>query len=226
MASIVLSAVGGVAGSATGLPHAAAIGARLGQFAGGLIDRKLTEKDRSTHRHGSRLAELGVQTSTYGNFIPIIYGSMRIGGNIIWSQPIREIATTTSTTSSAGGGGKGGGGKVTQTSTTYSYDITLAVAICEGPVDEVVRIWADAQQLDLSQFTLRIYNGDETQTPDSLMQSYDGVENTPAYRGLAYVVFEQFPLADYGNRIPNFTFEVLKKTQHAEFNGDLLEDMV
>ena len=30
----------------------------------------------------------------------------------------------------------------------------------------------------------------------------------PAYRGLAYIVFNDFQLEKYRNRIPNFTFEV------------------
>jgi hypothetical protein len=29
-----------------------------------------------------------------------------------------------------------------------------------------------------------------------------GAANTPAYRGTAYVVFEELPLATYGNRLP------------------------
>ncbi len=165
-----------------------------------------------------------MQTSTYGKTIPVIYGMMRVGGIIIWSQPIDEAVT--STTSSTGAGGKGGGGKVSQTTTTYSYSATLAIAICEGPVDEMLRIWADAKQLDLSKYTVRIYKGNEAQTPDTLIQSIEGVNNTPAFRGMAYVVFENFQLADYGNRIPNFTFEVLKKTLATDYAGDTLEDMI
>src|SRR6185312_7629050 len=34
--------------------------------------------------------------------------------------------------------------------------------------------------------------------------------NAPAYHGLAYVVLERFALGDYGNRIPQFQFEVLR----------------
>ncbi len=226
MASIILSAAGSVAGTATGIPFANVIGSQIGRAVGGVIDNKLFgAAGKHTHRNGPRLADLGVQTSTYGNMIPIVYGTVRIGGNIIWSRPIKELATTTTTSSSAGGG-KGGGGKVTQSSTTYSYSITLAVGICEGPVDEVLRIWADAMQLDLSQYTMRIYRGDEDQMPDSLIQSFDGASNTPAYRGLAYVIFEDFPLEDFGNRIPNFTFEVQKKAQYHDFDGELLEETI
>ncbi|HDP88549.1 MAG TPA: hypothetical protein ENN42_01090, partial [Thioalkalivibrio sp.] len=37
-----------------------------------------------------------------------------------------------------------------------------------------------------------------------------GAANTPAYRGTAYVVFEDLPLADFGNRIPQLSFEVFR----------------
>jgi len=218
MASIVLSAVGSAVGAQIGGSIGSLIGAQIGRTIGDDISpaRKLRPLN------GPRLADLGVQTSTYGKMIPVVYGMMRIGGNIIWSQPIQETATTTTSTA----GGKGGGGKVSQKQTTYSYSVTLAIGICEGPVDAVPRIWADAEQLDLSQFTYRIYFGDEAQTPDSLITSIEGAAYTPAFRGLAYVVFENFPMADYGNRIPNFTFEVQRKYLAADWNGQTLENMI
>jgi len=122
--------------------------------------------------------------------------------------------------------GKGGGGKVSQTTTNYSYSATLAIAICEGEVNQIVRIWADARQLDLSQHTVRLYTGSETQLPDTLIQSVEGASRTPAFRGLAYVVLEDFPLGDYGNRIPNFTFEVAKKTIAPDVSAARVEELV
>ncbi len=222
MASIVLGAVGSARRRGYRACRSAAIGGKLGRDIGGVIDNACSPARQLRPLNGPRLANLAVQTSTYGKMIPVVYGMMRLGGNIIWSQPIQETATTTTSTA----GGKGGGGKVSQTATNYSYSITLAIGICEGPVDAVLRIWADAEQLDLSQYTLRIYKGDETQTPDSLIQSIEGASSTPAYRGLAYVIFENFPMADYGNRIPNFTFEVQKKYLAADYNGQLLENMI
>lgn len=224
MASIILSTAGSAIGASTGTPIGAFIGSRIGNIIGGAIDSKFFGGGGKTKVRGSRLHDLVVQSSTYGKMIPIVYGNARIGGNIIWSQPITETVVTT--TSSAGSGGKGGGGRVTQTSSSYSYSITLAIAICEGALDEVSRIWADAKQLDLSQYTHRVYLGTETQTADTLITSIEGVEKTPAYRGLAYVVFENFPLGDFGNRIPNFTFEVKKKALYAEYDGQILEDMI
>ncbi|MEK6745499.1 MAG: glycoside hydrolase TIM-barrel-like domain-containing protein [Pseudomonadota bacterium] len=222
MASIILGAAGSAAGAATGLPFGARIGSIAGKLAGGIIDSKMRSSKLSSI-HGSRLADLAVQSSAYGKMIPIVYGMVRIGGNIIWSQPITETIVTT--TSSAGGGGKGGG-KVSQTSSSYSYSVTMAVAVCEGEVSNILRIWADAKQLDLSQYTIRIYKGSETQTPDSLIQAIKGIANTPAYRGLTYVVFDNFPLADFGNRIPNFSFEVQKKALYADYNNETVEDML
>jgi len=225
MASIVLGVAGGVVGGAIGGPVGAAIGASIGAAVGSSIDQALFTPTRKLKPlNGPRLADLGVQTSTYGRMIPVVYGAVRIGGNIIWSQPIKETATTT--TSSAGGLGKGGGGKVSQSATTYSYTVTLAIGICQGPVDQVLRIWADARQLDLSQYTLRVYKGSEDQLPDSLISSIEGADKTPAYRGLAYVIFEDFPIADYGNRIPNFTFEVKKKALAPDYNNEILEEMI
>ncbi len=223
MASIILSSIGSSIGASTGNPVLAYIGSQVGKTIGGMIDDKLFP-GKTKKYFGPRLEDLAVQTSTYGRMIPIVYGTMRLGGNIIWSRPIKESSTTTTT--SAGGGGKGGGGKVSASSTTYSYSVTLALAICEGPVDEVLRIWADAKQLDLSQYTVRIYKGDDAQLPDTIIQSFEGVDKTPAYRGLAYVVFEDFPIGDFGNRIPNFSFEVQKKTTYPDYNGDLLEELI
>lgn len=225
MASIILGAAGGAAGGAVGGPVGFAIGAQIGRTVGSSVDNAILAPSKKLRPlNGPRLADLGVQSSTFGKMIPVIYGLMRVGGNIIWSQPIKE--TITSSTSSAGAGGKGGGGKVSQTSTSYSYSITLAIAICEGPVDEIMRIWADAKQLDLSQHTVRLYKGDEAQLTDTLIQSFEGVNNTPAFRGLAYVVFEDFQLSDYGNRIPNFTFEVIKKTLSNDYSTSTVEEMI
>jgi hypothetical protein len=52
------------------------------------------------------------------------------------------------------------------------------------------------------------YPGDELQMPDPTIQAVEGVANTPAYRGLGYSVFENFPLLNFGNRVPNLRAEV------------------
>nr|WP_321490386.1 glycoside hydrolase/phage tail family protein [uncultured Hyphomonas sp.] len=70
------------------------------------------------------------------------------------------------------------------------------------------RAWANGAPFDLSQVTYRLYRGEETQAPDPLIEMIEGA--TPAYRGTAYIVFEDLPLDDFGNRIPQLNFEIVR----------------
>ncbi len=171
---------------------------------------------------GSRLKELDVQSSTYGKAIARVYGKSRVAGNVIWARPIVEHVV-----SNNDGGGKGGGGS-RASSAHYEYSCSLAIAICEGEIDSIGRVWADAGVIDPAEFTssYRLYKGTEDQLPDPTIESFEGTDNTPAYRGLAYVVIEDFPLGDYGNRIPNFTFEVNRKLKPVDIDGMAVEDMI
>ncbi|MFO0005521.1 MAG: hypothetical protein ACK559_30765, partial [bacterium] len=45
---------------------------------------------------------------------------------------------------------------------------------------------------------------------DPFISAKMGAANTPAYRGTAYVVFEELPLSTYGNRLPQLSFEVFR----------------
>jgi len=208
MAAIVLAAAASSAATSLGAgTFFAAVAGGAGGFLGGFIDRAIFGGGKAKiNQEGSRLTDLMVQASTYGKAIPVVYGNARIAGNVIWSQPIQEHVTTS--TQSSGGGKGGGGGGVETTTTSYTYTASLAIAICEGAISELVRVWADAKQLDLTAGSYTLYLGDETQLPDSFISTFYPAGQTPAYRGMAYVVIKDFPLADFGNRIPNFTFEV------------------
>ena len=136
--------------------------------------------------------------------IPRLYGRMRLGGNIIWATDFREETRTT-----IQGGGKGGGGpKVT--TTEYLYSASFAVALCEGPITGIGRVWADGKALDMTGVTWRWYPGDELQTPDPFISAKMGLSATPAYRGTAYVVLEELDLTPFGNRLPQISFEVFR----------------
>jgi hypothetical protein len=201
-----------IAASAGLWSAAQAMTGALGALAGSALDRLLFEEKQNYQ--GPRLGDLTVQTSTEGASLPIVYGTMRIAGNVIWSTGLTEASKKNKT----GGGGSGGGGG---SYTTYSYSTDCAVAICEGTITGVRRIWADTKLIyDVgsnatfetlqasNKNNIRVYTGSETQLCDPLIQA---VEDTDlAYRGTAYVVFEDLQLADYGNRLPNFSFEVVK----------------
>jgi hypothetical protein len=225
MTSIVLGTVGTAVGSYYGGPVGGAIGNFIGTAIGTAIDNQIFSNDvRLQPKVGARLSNLAVQSSAYGDMLPILYGTTRIAGNIIWSMPIKETENTV--TNTAGGGKGGGGGKVSQNSTYFSYSITLAIAVCEGPIDDILRVWADAKVINPNDGVFRLYKGTETQTPDTLIESIKGVGNVPAYRGIAYVVIEDFPLADYGNRIPNFTFEVKKSALTPDDAYEPVEELI
>ena len=83
---------------------------------------------------------------------------------------------------------------------------------CEeaGGITGIGRIWADGKPMDLSGVTWRWYPGDEAQTADPFIAARMGAASTPAYRGTAYVVFEELALSTYGNRLPQLSFEVFR----------------
>ena len=210
MASLILSTAGAAAGSSVFGPAGAIIGRLAGAVGGSLIDRALFATHSERAVEGPRLSDLTLMASTAGAPIPRIYGRARLAGQVIWATNLEEVVNTSSQTTRSGGKGMGGGGgtSVTTTTTTYSYFANIAVGLCEGPIGAVLRVWADGKPLDLSAVTMRAHLGDEAQTPDPLIVAKDG--DVPAYRGLAYVVFERLPLENFGNRIPQLSFEVLR----------------
>jgi len=199
MATVVLQAVGTGLGTLVGGPLGGMIGRALGAVAGSFIDEKLFGDQRVTK--GARLSDLRVMASSEGAPIPRLWGRMRVAGQVIWATDFIEKKKTDS------GGGKGGGGGRVK---TYSYYANFAVAVCEGEIDRIGRVWADGKPFDLKAVTARIYSGSETQQADALITSVMGRDMAPAYRGIAYVVFERLPLAQFGNRLPQLSFEVVK----------------
>jgi hypothetical protein len=213
MAALLLSAAGAAAGGAVFGPLGALAGRLVGALAGNVVDNTLLNRDgsRSRSAEGPRLADLTVMASTEGAPMPRLYGRARVAGEMIWATQLEEIISTSTETAGGGGkGGGGGGGQVTTTTTTYSYFANFAVGLSEGPIGNVMRVWADGKPLDLSGLTMRFYSGGEEQMPDALIVAKEGAGNVPAYRGTAYVVFERLPLQNFGNRIPQLSFEVVR----------------
>lgn len=125
MGQLVTTVVGGAVGFLIGGPAGAAIGMAVGGAVGATLFGPTIK--------GPRLNDLKVTASTYGVAIPEIYGTVRLGGNLIWTTGIKERKRTRRA-------GKGGP-KVT----TYTYDATFAIALCKGPIESVLRIWADSK---------------------------------------------------------------------------------
>jgi len=214
MATLALGLVGTAIGASIGggitilgaTLTAASIGGSIGAFVGGMVDRVIIAALTPAIRNeGPRLQEITVMQSTEGATVGQLYGIMRVGGNLIWSSRFKE----TKTTKSEEVGGKGGGGQGVET-TTYSYSASFAVAFGEGNERiQLGRLWMDGKEVDLSIVNTTFYQGTETQAPDSVIQSIEGPGATPAFRGTTYIVFEDFQLADYSNRIPQITAEII-----------------
>ena len=62
------------------------------------------------------------------------------------------------------------------------------------------RVWADGDEITLSDYTYRFYAGSETQAPDSLIEAKEGAGNAPAI-GARLWLFERLPLEYFGNRL-------------------------
>lgn len=198
MATILLQAAGAALGSVFG-PVGAIIGRAAGALAGSVIDRSLLGGTREVN--GARLSSARLAGASEGTAIPRLYGTARLGGTLIWATRFEEETVTERT------GGKSSGGTRT---TTYRYYANLALGLCEGPIAGVRRVWADGRELDTTEIEIRVYSGTESQPADPLIAAKQGSGRAPAYRGLAYVVFERLPLDDFGNRIPLLQFEVIR----------------
>jgi hypothetical protein len=205
MATLVLSAAGSALGGSFGGSFlglaAGALGKAAGATLGAMIDQRLLGAG-ATPVEAGRVERLRVMGSSEGAVLPRCFGRMRVAGQLIWSSRFIEDVSRERV-----------GGKATAPSQEvrrYSYSISIAVALCEGEVARVGRIWADGQPLDQSGLVWRLHTGSEDQLPDPLIAAIEGADNAPAYRGTAYVVFEDLDVTPFGNRIPQFNFEVFR----------------
>ena len=195
--------VGGVLGSFVGNPM---LGAQIGWAVGGLASSFVGNKDQQ----GPRVAELTIQGSAYGNPIPLVSARAKLAGNVIWCDDIIERKSKKKA-------GKGGPKVV-----NYTYYLSFAVGLCEWlntPVNPgVLRIWLDDKLVydsvgsgavtKVSGLVWRFYPGSATQTPDPLIEADVGTNDAPAFRDMAYIVFEELPIDSFGRRMPNVTVEL------------------
>lgn len=204
MATLLLSAAGAAIGGSVGGTLAGLSSVAIGRFAGATLGRAI---DQRLMGQGSDLVESGkvdrfrLTTSGEGKAIAQVFGRMRLGGQVIWATGFQESSVVT-------GGGKGlSTGPKTK---SYSYTVSLAVALCEGEISRVGRVWADGVEVAAKNLNMRIYKGNKDQLPDPKIEAVEGGGTVPAYRGLAYVVMEDLPLGQFGNRVPQFSFEVVR----------------
>src|SRR5262245_44542287 len=139
------------------------------------------------------LNALRVQTSSYGQVIPIVYGQNRVSGRLLWSGDFAAIPHTS--TQKTGGKGLGSGGGNAITNTTYTYQSAVATALCLGPIQNIHNVWDTKGRLTLlttsTQFTVPVGGGSFTLPPDGrIFHSGRGVSRLDAF---------SVPINDFGS---------------------------
>ncbi len=203
MATLVLSAAGaaagaGIGGSVLGL-SGAVVGRAAGAVVGRMIDQRLLGLGGDAVETG-RVERFRVTGASEGAPVALQWGRIRVAGQVIWASRFVEDATTS-------GGGKG---TPRPRVTEFSYSVSLALALGQGEILGVGRVWADGEELAQDDLGMRVYTGGEDQLPDPRIAAVEGADAAPAFRGTAYVVIEDLALGRFGNRVPQFSFEVLR----------------
>ncbi len=212
-----LGLVGAAIGGYFGGPSGANSGFLIGSTIGGFIF-----PDPPVVTDGPRLGDLNISGSQYGTPIPLGYGTVRMGGNLIWSSGIREVSTEQDVSQEGGPGGKGAKGP-TQVLIVYTYFVDIAIGFSEGVAEAILRLWFDNELVydnrGLGRLArpqgafFRFYPGNETQLPDPTMEAAIGADLVPAHRGMCYLVFPNLEVTETGNRIPAIQAEIAYNSQ-------------
>jgi hypothetical protein len=201
--------VGAVAGFYLGGPSGAVTGAQYGYVAGAVaapyIDPVLLQ--------GNKIGDSQTQVAAEGGARAIVFGKACITATCVIARGNRVI------TKKKQSNGKGTTSRTQNETVSWTFAIGLGEAI---PGGTVTRVWQDENLVfdlteghsisneDNSKFhqKFRFHDGSETQLPDPDLQVFLGDE-TPYFRGTAYVVFPNFDLTQTAERIPTFRFEVI-----------------
>ena len=163
----------------------------------------LFHRGKNTTSRADMIADFQINTASYGEVVPEILGTTRVSGNIIDYEDFtaHEHKTTTRT-------GKGGSSKHTDIS--YTYTVAAAIALCEGPIAGIGKVWKDKEvyQYPNESIQLTLFNGAVAQAPWPYMTSKHPDKALP-YSGLAYMA----GVVDLGDRgsLPQYNFEVYGK---------------
>ncbi len=213
----IFSSVGGAIGGGI----LSTVGRIAGRQLGSYLEKSMIEPDEYYRQH-KYLDNMYLESFAGGRPIPMIFGYGRLPGNMIWALPLREIMHSKETVKKHPGTDIP---RVIYHDNNFTYYATFALAICKGEIADISRVWINNELVDLSKYRFRLHKGSNEQMPDPLIEATNGVGKTPAFRGIAYIVFDNLPLEEFANRVPNFSFEVIRRSKISGVE-DLVRDMV
>lgn len=150
-----------------------------------------------------RILSLQVQQSSQGLTLPVVYGRARVAGNLIWYGDFTTYEHKTTTRR----GGKGGGG-VKQEDVKYTYEAAVMMALCEGEIKGVTRIWRDKEKFSSpASLRLTLYKGGEEQPVWPHLQQAKHAAQAISYSGTAYLCSPNYELTKSA-QIYSHNFEV------------------
>lgn len=213
------SAIGGAIGTGLGGGIFSTICRFAGSWIGKYIEREIAGPDEYYNIAKIKESFTGVKAN-YGDCIPLVFGKAKLYGQIIWIDQIRSVSVNEDVNKYFEDTGQ-------TRSITHNvkvvYYASFALSICEGTIIDIDRVWLNSELVDISKYNFRLYLGSDEQNPDPLITKHHK-NLTPAFKDLAYIVFEDLPLADFNDLIPNFAFEVTRKANvHC---SQSVEDMV
>ncbi|MGC0372020.1 MAG: hypothetical protein DGJ47_000724 [Rickettsiaceae bacterium] len=218
-----LSGIGGAIGSYLGGGILSTVSKYAARRAGEYLNKKFFQRKKFFHKFTNVHDSFSIVKAEYGKPIPLVFGNMRVMGQIIWANRITEKRNIFNVSKYL----RAQNTTINRQTTNLNYQASFAMALCEGEIQDIKRVWHHDELVDISNYKYRLYVGDEQQQPDPLIES-ESENQAVAYRGLAYIVFENLPLADFDDMIPNFSFEVTRKpkSNNSKSVEDLVESMV
>lgn len=185
--------IGGVVGAIVG-SFVPGVGTSLGWAIGSALGGAYSASQQVLP--GPKIGDVQQQTSQEGGFRPIIFGrSHPIMGNVIADSDPRIVKKRERQ-------GKGG----PKVETEYAYR-TYAVGFCEGEAS-LLQVWRngilvyDVEDPSMSAENAKFleyakwHSGTFDQMPDPDLQAIYGVNNTPFFRGTAYLVLSSEDVTD------------------------------
>lgn len=156
----------------------------------------------------ANLDSFNITQAKEGLAVPLIYGTVRIPGNIIWYG---NLTTEEITQTAQGGKSSGGGGSQTAV-VGYKYYIDVWQAICQGPiVKPFVKMYVQGKETDLTDIAYTTSFTINDGYIDTYFPTEPGSKATRLRgddRGIAHVFLKRWYIGNNTSTVPTVHFVV------------------